>query len=432
MQVIIAEKPSVAREIAAVVGATNRRDGFIEGNGYTVTWAFGHLVGLAMPQHYGIENFRRENLPILPSSFILLPRQIRDGKEYKADSGVTKQLGIIKELFGMAERIIVATDAGREGELIFRYVYSYLECRKPFVRLWISSLTDMAIREGLEHLRPGSDYDNLYLSAKARSEADWVVGINASQALALAAGHGVWSLGRVQTPTLAIICSRYLENKAFKPSVYFQLKLSTAKDATLFPALSSERYDTKEAAGAACSAVMAAGRVQVESIDCKEVREQPPLLYDLTSLQKDANTRYGFSAEKTLDIAQTLYERKYITYPRTGSRYIPDDVAREIPSLLGTLREHSVFGQEAAAVSGTELNRRSIDNRKVTDHHALLITGVVPTALSTEERTVYDLIAGRMVEAFGAVCVKDISVVRLKCAGLEFTARGTVIKSGTD
>lgn len=235
MQVIIAEKPSVAREIAAVVGATNRRDGFIEGNGYTVTWAFGHLVGLAMPQHYGIENFRRENLPILPSSFILLPRQIRDGKEYKADSGVTKQLGIIKELFGMAERIIVATDAGREGELIFRYVYSYLECRKPFVRLWISSLTDMAIREGLEHLRPGSDYDNLYLSAKARSEADWVVGINASQALALAAGHGVWSLGRVQTPTLAIICSRYLENKAFKPSVYFQLKLSTAKDATLFP-----------------------------------------------------------------------------------------------------------------------------------------------------------------------------------------------------
>ena len=430
MQVIIAEKPSVAREIAAVVGATNRRDGFIEGNGYTVTWAFGHLVGLAMPQHYGIENFRRENLPILPSSFILLPRQIRDGKEYKADSGVTKQLGIIKELFGMAERIIVATDAGREGELIFRYVYSYLECRKPFVRLWISSLTDMAIREGLEHLRPGSDYDNLYLSAKARSEADWVVGINASQALALAAGHGVWSLGRVQTPTLAIICSRYLENKAFKPSVYFQLKLSTAKDATLFPALSSERYDTKEAAGAACSAVMAAGRVQVESIDCKEVREQPPLLYDLTSLQKDANTRYGFSAEKTLDIAQTPYERKYITYPRTGSRYIPDDVAREIPSLLGTLREHSVFGQEAAAVSGTELNRRSIDNRKVTDHHALLITGVVPTALSTEERTVYDLIAGRMVEAFGAVCVKDISVVRLKCAGLEFTARGTVIKSG--
>ena len=217
MQVIIAEKPSVAREIAAIVGATNRKDGFIEGNGYAVTWAFGHLVGLAMPQQYGIAGFRRENLPILPSSFILLPRQVREGKEYKADPGVVKQLGILRELFGMAERIIVATDAGREGELIFRYIYSYLECRTPFVRLWISSLTDRAIREGLQHLRPGNEYDNLYLSAKARSEADWIVGINASQALAVAAGRGVWSLGRVQTPTLAIICSRYLETRRSSP-----------------------------------------------------------------------------------------------------------------------------------------------------------------------------------------------------------------------
>ena len=246
MQVIIAEKPSVAREIAAIVGATNRKDGFIEGNGYAVTWAFGHLVGLAMPQQYGIAGFRRENLPILPSSFILLPRQVREGKEYKADPGVVKQLGILRELFGMAERIIVATDAGREGELIFRYIYSYLECRTPFVRLWISSLTDRAIREGLQHLRPGNEYDNLYLSAKARSEADWIVGINASQALAVAAGRGVWSLGRVQTPTLAIICSRYLENKAFKPATYFRLKLSTAKEGTEFTVLSTEKFDGAE------------------------------------------------------------------------------------------------------------------------------------------------------------------------------------------
>ena len=204
MQVIIAEKPSVAREIAAIVGATNRKDGFIEGNGYAVTWAFGHLVGLAMPQQYGIAGFRRENLPILPSSFILLPRQVREGKEYKADPGVVKQLGILRELFGMAERIIVATDAGREGELIFRYIYSYLECRTPFVRLWISSLTDRAIREGLQHLRPGNEYDNLYLSAKARSEADWLVGINATRALTCKYNAQL-SCGRVQTPTLAMI-----------------------------------------------------------------------------------------------------------------------------------------------------------------------------------------------------------------------------------
>ena len=406
MQVIIAEKPSVAREIAAIVGAKNRREGYIEGNGYVVTWAFGHLIQLAMPQQYGIEGFKAENLPILPPKFILLPRQIREGKEYKSDPGVLKQLSVIKELFNMADRIVVATDAGREGELIFRYIYSFLECRKPFVRLWISSLTDKAIREGLQNLRPGEEYDNLYLSAKARSEADWVVGINASQALAIAAGRGSWSLGRVQTPTLAIICSRYLENKAFKPATYFQLKLHTAKDATVFSALSAERFDDETAAQAAYATVMDADGVRVVAVERKEVKEQPPLLYDLTTLQKEANTRYGFSADKTLGIAQTLYEKKHITYPRTGSRYIPEDVAAEIRPLLATLREHPLFGRKAAAVAGSEINRRSVDNDKVTDHHALLITEVAPTSLPTEEQTIYDLIAGRMVEAFGGICIK--------------------------
>ncbi len=424
MQVIIAEKPSVAREIAAIVGAKNRREGYIEGNGYVVTWAFGHLIQLAMPQQYGIEGFKAENLPILPPKFILLPRQIREGKEYKSDPGVLKQLSVIKELFNMADRIVVATDAGREGELIFRYIYSFLECRKPFVRLWISSLTDKAIREGLQNLRPGEEYDNLYLSAKARSEADWVVSINASQALSIAAGRGVWSLGRVQTPTLAIICSRYLENKAFKPATYYQLKLSTAKDATLFAALSAQRFDDEHAAQTAYAAVMDAEQIRVVRVERKEVKEQPPLLYDLTTLQKEANTRYGFSADKTLGIAQTLYEKKHITYPRTGSRYIPEDVAAEIRPLLATLREHPQFGQEASAVAGSEINRRSVDNDKVTDHHALLITDVTPTSLPTEEQTIYDLIAGRMVEAFGGICIKEVSTARLECGGMEFVAKG--------
>ncbi|MCR2031601.1 type IA DNA topoisomerase [Alistipes timonensis] len=430
MQVIIAEKPSVAREIAAIVGAKNRREGYIEGNGYVVTWAFGHLIQLAMPQQYGIEGFKAENLPILPPKFILLPRQIREGKEYKSDPGVLKQLSVIKELFNMADRIVVATDAGREGELIFRYIYSFLECRKPFVRLWISSLTDKAIREGLQNLRPGEEYDALYLSAKARSEADWVVGINASQALSIAAGRGVWSLGRVQTPTLAIICSRYLENKAFKPATYYQLKLSTAKDATLFAALSAQRFDDEHAAQTAYAAVMDAEQIRVVRVERKEVKEQPPLLYDLTTLQKEANTRYGFSADKTLGIAQTLYEKKHITYPRTGSRYIPEDVAAEIRPLLATLREHPLFGREASAVAGSEINRRSVDNDKVTDHHALLITDVTPTSLPTEEQTIYDLIAGRMVEAFGEVCIKEVSTVRLECGGMEFVAKGTVVREG--
>lgn len=430
MQVIIAEKPSVAREIAAIVGAKSRKEGYIEGNGYFVTWAFGHLIQLAMPRQYGVEGFKADNLPILPPKFILLPRQIKEGKEYISDPGVLKQLSVIKELFNMADRIVVATDTGREGELIFRYIYSFLECRKPFVRLWISSLTDKAIREGLQNLRPGEEYDDLYLSAKARSEADWVVGINASQALSIAAGRGSWSLGRVQTPTLAIICSRYLENKAFRPATYFQLKLHTAKDATAFSSLSAERFDDEAAAQAAYAAVMDADQVRIVTVERKEVKEQPPLLYDLTTLQKDANTRYGFSADKTLGLAQTLYEKKHITYPRTGSRYIPEDVAAEIHPLLAALREHPQFGREAAVVSGSEINRRSIDNDKVTDHHALLITEVAPAGLPPEEQTIYDLIAGRMVEAFGVACIKDVSTAHLECGGMEFVAKATVVREG--
>jgi DNA topoisomerase-3 len=232
MKVCIAEKPSVAKSIAAILGATSKKDGYMEGNGWAVTWAFGHLVGLAMPEAYGYTGFQKENLPILPKEFILVPRQVKEGKEYKNDPGVMKQLKIIKELFSKADGIIVCTDAGREGELIHRYIYDYLGCTRPCQRLWISSLTDKAIKEGFQNLRPGSDYDNLYLSAKARSQADWVVGLNASQALSIAAGRGSWSLGRMQTPTLAMICSRYLENKDFKPQTYFKLKLHTVKDAT--------------------------------------------------------------------------------------------------------------------------------------------------------------------------------------------------------
>ena len=324
MKVIIAEKPSVARQIAAIVGATLRKEGYIEGNGYTVTWAFGHLVGLAMPESYGIRGFQKENLPILPETFILEPRRTRSGKEYQPDAGALKQLEILKTLFNQAERIIVATDAGREGELIFRYIYQYLECHTPFDRLWISSLTDQAIREGLRNIRPGTEYDNLYLSARARSEADWIVGINASQALAIAAGRGIWSLGRVQTPTLALVCERYLENKSFTPQTFFRLKLHTAKDATAFSALSMEKFSSQKEAEQHRQEILESSEVRVVKVENREVTEQAPLLYDLTSLQRDVNRRYGFTAEKTLNIAQELYEAQLITYTRTGSRYIPD------------------------------------------------------------------------------------------------------------
>lgn len=209
MIAVIGEKPSVARDIARILGANEKQDGYLSGNGYLVTWAFGHLVGLAMPEAYGIKSFRRESLPIIPDSFQLTPRQVKAEKGYKADPGVLKQLKVIKEVFSQSDKIIVATDAGREGELIFRYIYQYIGCDKPFVRLWISSLTDKAIREGLQNLKDGSQYDNLFLSAQARSEADYLIGINGTQALSVAAGQGIFSLGRVQSPTLAMICTRF-------------------------------------------------------------------------------------------------------------------------------------------------------------------------------------------------------------------------------
>jgi DNA topoisomerase-3 len=368
MKVIIAEKPSVARDIAAVVCASNRKDGYLEGNGYAVTWAFGHLIGLAMPEQYGITGFQKENLPILPAEFKLIPRQVKDGKEYKNDPGVMKQLKVIKELFGKCERIIVATDAGREGELIFRFIYNYLECSKPFDRLWISSLTDQAIRKGMENLMPGKDYDNLYRSAKARSQADWVVGINASQALSISAGYGVWSLGRVQTPTLSMICSRYLENKDFKPQTYFQIKLHTEKDAAQFAAISTDKYTTKQDADTILERIRSAESVSVLNVETKQAGQEPPLLYDLTTLQKEANSRHSFSADKTLSVAQSLYEAKLISYPRTGSRYISDDVFAEIPDLINQLSGYASFGSYAKTLSGQDLNKRSVNDKKVTDH----------------------------------------------------------------
>ena len=337
MIALIAETPSVAKDIARIIGATGRNDGYLSGNGYMVTWEFGHLIQLAMPEAYGVANFRRESLPILPPAFQLIPRQVKAEKGYTADPGVLKQLKVIKEVFDQCDRIIVATDAGREGELIFRYIFHYLNCRKPFVRLWISSLTDKAIREGLDNLQPGECYDNLYLSAKSRSEADWLIGINATQALSVAAGQGVFSLGRVQTPTLVMICSRYLENKNFVPAKFWQLKAHTASGGIVFTVQSTAKWEQQPEAIATLQRVKDAGQLSVKSVERKEACQEPPLLYDLTTLQKEANTKLNFSADKTLSVAQSLYEKKVMSYPRTGSRSISEDVFAEMPERLALL-----------------------------------------------------------------------------------------------
>ena len=426
MKVIIAEKPSVAREIAHVVRATNRKEGYIEGSNYTVTWALGHLITAAMPEAYGFKGFHKENLPILPPVFTLIPRQVKSGKGYKADPSVVAQLKVIEKLFKAAESIIVATDAGREGELIFRFIYEYLGIAKPFERLWISSLTDKAIREGLSNLKSGAEYDNLYYAARARSEADWLVGINATQAVSIAAGYGTYSLGRVQTPTLCMVCSRFWENKKFTPQPFWQLSLSVKDDDENFRFSNPERCFNKEEATALYEKLKAASHITIETIVRKEAKQEPPLLYDLTTLQKEANSRYRYSAEQTLTLAQKLYERGYITYPRTGSRYISEDVFEEIPALIAFLHDHPVWGIHTRNLS--VLNARSVNGKKVTDHHALLITGKKPIDVFGEEAVIYNMIAGRMLEAFSPRCEKDVTTVTALCEGVKFTLKGEIIR----
>lgn len=386
---IIAEKPSVARDIARIVGANSKQDGYMECNSYLVTWAMGHLIALAMPEAYGFSAYKAEDLPIRPNPFQLVVRQVCKNKEYISDPAALKQLKVIRSCFDKADRIIVATDAGREGELIFRYIYQHLGCRKPFDRLWISSLTDKAIREGLSNLKPGSHYDNLYYSAKARSEADWLVGINASRALSIARKGG-YSLGRVQTPTLAMVCRRYIENRDFSSVPFWKLSVLTEKEGLSLKAIGCKGYENEALAQTALATLRSQSQLTVESVVRKVAGTPPPLLYDLTALQKDANRRHGFSADKTLSIAQSLYEKKITTYPRTGSRYIGEDVFEEVPVLL----------RKIGIPLSNPLNRHSVDNAKVTDHHAIIPTGETPSGLSTDETTIYQMVVNRFVEAF--------------------------------
>ena len=407
---IIAEKPSVARDIARIVGANSKQDGYMEGSGYLVTWAMGHLIALAMPEAYGFSAYKAEDLPIRPNPFQLVVRQVRKDKEYISDPAALKQLKVIRSCFDKADRIIVATDAGREGELIFRYIYQYLDCKKPFDRLWISSLTDKAIREGLANLKPGSHYDNLYHSAKARSEADWLVGINASRALSIAR-RGGYSLGRVQTPTLAMVCRRYIENRDFTSVPYWKLSVEVEKEGMSLKGVGITDYENEALAQTALATLRSQSLLTVESVVRKVADTPPPLLYDLTALQKDANRRHGFSADKTLSIAQSLYEKKITTYPRTGSRYISEDVFEEVPALL----------RKIGKTLSNPLNRHSVDNTKVTDHHAIIPTGETPLGLSADETTIYQMVVNRFIEAFSPDSEEERMLVRFTDGTNTFT-----------
>lgn len=429
MITIIAEKPSVAKEIASVLGANkpckDGPTGYLEGNGYCVTWAFGHLVGLKSPEQIG---FKADDLPMFPSSWSTRVKGKKDknGKE-NPDPYINKQIKVITTLFNKAEYIIVATDAGREGELIFRYIYEYIGCRTPFKRLWISSLTEEAIRKGLSNLKDGSEYDNLSAAAHLRSQADWLVGFNASKMLRKTTGcKGNVSLGRVQTPTLGMICERYEQFTNFVPVPYWQIKATATKNGKKFNSLSEKQFQTRQEANNALEAAKTENTIKVLSVQKKRTSTKPPLLYDLTALQRDANKRYSLTAEETLKAAQSLYEKKLLSYPRTGSRYIPEDVFRTIPALLNKFKKNEIIGNYLQQLDCNNLCKRSVDDSKVTDHHALLPTGINPSDLTANEKNIFTLVLIRMAESFGENYVADNTNILLSSGGEKYKAHGSV------
>ena len=414
---IITEKPSVARTISKVLGATARRDGYLEGGGYLISWCVGHLVELAPPGVYDprLERWDRADLPILPEKW-----------QYLVSSSTKKQFDVLCKLMHRSDvdRIVCATDAGREGELIFRLVYHQCNCRKPVSRLWISSMEDAAIRAGFANLKPSTEYDSLYKAALCRERADWLVGINATRLFSCL--HGVTlNVGRVMTPTLAMTVEREAAIAAFKPEPFYMVQLKM-EDCMA----SSKRFKEKTKAEALLAECRKSSQALVQKSERKEKSERPPALYDLTTLQRDANRLLGYSAQQTLDYTQALYEKKLVTYPRTDSRYLTEDMAAGLPGLA--MDTAVAFGfRGAIPVHGKQV----IHNQKVSDHHAILPTQIVAGAdlssLPAGEASVLRLIAARLLAAVGEPYRYAETTVQFECAGQTFTAKGrTVLDEG--
>ena len=412
MKLVLAEKPSVAMNLSKVIGANQRGDGYMEGNGYLVSWCVGHLVELSQPEAYDEKyaKWRYDDLPILPEHW-----------QYQVSASTKKQFGILKKLMQRkdVESLICATDAGREGELIFRLVYHQCGCKKPVERLWISSMEDSAIREGFQKLRPGTEYDALYEAALCRERADWIVGINATRLFSCLYGQTL-NVGRVMTPTLAMVVMRDAAIRAFKPEPFYSAELKFRD----FQA-GGERMKEKAEAEKLVAECCQAGSAIITKVEQKEKSEKPPALFDLTSLQREANRQLGFTAQQTLDYTQALYEKKLVTYPRTDSRYLTDDMAPLVPELVSVIQQSfRIQADVPAPVNAAQV----INSKKVTDHHAIIPTktaaGYDISSLPSGEQAILTLLAVRLICAVGTPCLYAETVVEAECAGQKFRTKG--------
>ena len=421
MILCVTEKPSVARDIASILGADTRRDGYYEGNGYQVSWTYGHLCELKEPGDY-TDLWKRWSLGALP----MIPQ--RFGIKLKDDEGIKKQFHVIETLIAAADEVINCGDAGQEGELIQRWVYQKAQCRKPVKRLWISSLTDESIREGFRHLQPASDFDNLYMAGISRAVGDWVLGMNATRLYTLkyAQSRNVLSIGRVQTPTLALIVTRQKEIEQFVPEDFWEIK-------TLYRGVTFNsthgRFKTESDAGALVEQIKALP-LTVTDVETKKGREAPPRLLDLTTLQVECNKKFGFTADDTLRIIQSLYEKKATTYPRVDTTYLSDDIYPKVPDILAAMAPYASLTSPLLALPSLPKSKKVFDSSKVTDHHAIIPTNVDPShvAMTPEEKKVYNLIAKRFIAAFYPDCEFDTTTVMANIGEHEFKATGKVIR----
>ena len=415
MKLVLAEKPSVAMSLSKVIGANQRGDGYMEGNGYIVSWCVGHLVELSQPEAYDEKyaKWRYDDLPILPEYW-----------QYQVSTSTKKQFGILKKLMLRkdVESLICATDAGREGELIFRLVYHQCGCKKPVERLWISSMEDSAIREGFQKLRPGTEYDALYEAALCRERADWIVGINATRLFSCLYGQTL-NVGRVMTPTLAMVVMRDAAIRAFKSEPFYSAELKF-RDCQAGGERMKEKAEAEKLVAECCQA----GSAIITKVEQKEKSEKPPALFDLTSLQREANRQLGFTAQQTLDYTQALYEKKLVTYPRTDSRYLTDDMAPLVPELVSAIQQSFQIQPDVSApVNAAQV----INSKKVTDHHAIIPTktaaGYDISSLPSGEQAILTLLAVRLICAVGTPCHYAETIVEAECAGQKFRTKGKTV-----